>query len=86
MRIAGSWCRSVRNMCLITDWTTGVRPPAEAKDFSSSLCVQTSPEAHPASYPVGTGALFLGVKRGRGVTLTTHRHLVPRLNEYESPP
>jgi hypothetical protein len=25
-------------LCLTTDWTTGVRSPAEAKDFSSSLC------------------------------------------------
>jgi hypothetical protein len=32
-----------------------------------------------ASYPVGTGALTPGVKRGRGVKLTTHLHLVPRL-------
>jgi len=29
-------------------------------------------EAHPASYPMGTGGPLLGVKRGRGVTLTTH--------------
>jgi hypothetical protein len=34
---------------------TGVWSQAEAKDFSSSLCVQTSSEAHPASYPMGTG-------------------------------
>jgi len=27
---------------------------------------------------VGTGGLFPGLKRGRGVTLTTHPHLVPR--------
>jgi hypothetical protein len=45
--------------------------PAEENDFSSSLCVQTSSEAHPASYPMSTG-----VKRGRLVRLTTH--LVPR--------
>jgi hypothetical protein len=55
-----------------------VRSPAEAKDLSSSLCVQTSSGAHPASYPMGTGGPFLGVKRGPGVTLTTHLHLVPR--------
>jgi hypothetical protein len=29
-------------------------------------------EAHSASYPMGTGDLPPGVKRGRGVTLTTH--------------
>jgi hypothetical protein len=27
---------------------------------------------------MGTGALSPGVKHGRGVTLTTHPHLVPR--------
>jgi hypothetical protein len=45
--------------CLTTDWTTEVRYLAEAKDFSSSLCVQTSSEAHPASCTMGTGALSL---------------------------
>jgi hypothetical protein len=39
-----------------TDWVTGVQSLAEAKDLSSSLCVQTSSEAHPASYPMGTRA------------------------------
>jgi hypothetical protein len=43
---------------LNTDWTTGVRSQAEAKDFSSSLCVQTSSEVHPASYLMGTGGPF----------------------------
>jgi hypothetical protein len=61
------------------DWTTGVRYPTEAEDFSSCLCVQTGSEARPASYPMGTRSPFPGVKRGRGVTLTTHPHLVPRL-------
>jgi hypothetical protein len=46
--------------------------------FFSSLCVQTGSEARPASYPTGTGGPFPGVNRGRGVTLTTHPHLVPR--------
>jgi hypothetical protein len=41
-----------------------MRSAAEAKDFSSSLCVQTSSEAQPASYPIGTrGALGGGVTR-----------------------
>jgi hypothetical protein len=40
--------------------------------------VQTGSGAHPASYPTGTGGSFPGVKR-RGVKLTTHLHLVPRL-------
>jgi hypothetical protein len=41
-----------------TDWTTGIRSPAEEKDFLSSLCVQTSSGAHPASYPMGTVGPF----------------------------
>jgi hypothetical protein len=39
---------------------------------SSSLCVQTKAKAHLASYPISTGFFPPGVKRGRGVTLTTH--------------
>jgi hypothetical protein len=68
--------------CLTTDWTTGrsgFDPRQRRKDFSSSLCVQTGSEAHPTSYTLRTGGPFHGgVKRGRGVTLTTHPHLVPR--------
>ena len=41
-----------------------------------SAPVQTSPGAHPASSTMGTGS-FLGVKSGRGVTLTPHPLLVP---------
>jgi hypothetical protein len=43
---------------MTTGWTTGVRSPAEAKDSSSSLRVQTSSEAHPVSYAVITRGLF----------------------------
>jgi hypothetical protein len=64
--------------CLSTDWKTEVWSPAEAKDFSSSLCIQSRSEIHPASSPMGTGVLFLGVKLGRVVTLTTHFHLLPQ--------
>jgi hypothetical protein len=39
-----------------------VRLPAEAKDFSSSLCVQTGSGAHPASCTVDTGGPFPGGK------------------------
>jgi hypothetical protein len=56
----------------------GVRSPAGAKVFSSNLYVQTGSEAHPASCRVDTGGPFPGAKRGRGVTLTTHPHLMPR--------
>jgi hypothetical protein len=60
------------------DRAVEVRSPAEAKDFSSSLCVQIGSGAHPASCTMVPGILSPGVKRGRGVTLTTHPHLVPR--------
>jgi hypothetical protein len=75
-----SWSSSVSIVSdyRLDDRATGIRLPAEAKDFSSSLCVQTTFEAHLTSYPVVTGGLFLGLKRGRYVTLTTYPRLVPR--------
>jgi hypothetical protein len=48
------------------------------EDFSSSLCVQISSGAHPASCPMGTAGPFPGAKvRPRG-DADTHPHLVPR--------
>ena len=41
-----------------------------------SAPVQTDPGAHPASCTMGTGS-FQGVKNDRGVTLITHRLLMP---------
>jgi hypothetical protein len=46
--------------------------PAVTKDFSSSLCVQTTSEVHPAYCLMGTVGVFPGGKRGWGVTLTIH--------------
>jgi hypothetical protein len=43
-----------------------VRSPAEAKDFSCSLCVQTGPGAHPASCTMGSGGPFPGGKERPG--------------------
>jgi hypothetical protein len=76
------WCRS-SSVSIVSDYgldvrTIGFRSPAGAKDFPSSLCVQTSSEAHPASCTMRTGGPFPGAKHGRGVTLTTHPHLVLR--------
>jgi hypothetical protein len=62
----------------LEDRAIEVRSPAGAKNFSSNLCVQIGSEAHPASCTMGTGGTFPGAKRGRGVTLTIHPHLVPR--------
>jgi hypothetical protein len=46
----------------LDDRAIWVRSPAGAKDFSSSLCVQTGSEAHPASCTMGTGGPFPGGK------------------------
>jgi hypothetical protein len=76
----GSWVSSVSTVCDfgLDNRAIGVRSPAGTKDFSSSLFVQTGSGAHPASCTMGTGGPFPGVKRGRGVMLTTHPHLMPR--------
>jgi hypothetical protein len=42
----------------LDDRAIEVRSLAEAKGFSSSLCVQTSSGAHPASCMLSTGGLF----------------------------
>jgi hypothetical protein len=50
----------------LDDRAIKARSPAEAKDFSSSLCVQTRSEAHPASCTMGTGGPFPGGKARPG--------------------
>jgi hypothetical protein len=55
-----------------------VRPPAEAKNFSSSLCVQTSFLAHPAYC---TGGPFPGAKARPGRDTD---HLPPSSAEVEN--
>jgi hypothetical protein len=57
----------------------GVRSPAGPRIFPLSSV--SSPALGPTQPPVQwvPGVLSPGVKRGRGVTLTTHLHLVPRL-------
>jgi hypothetical protein len=62
----------------LDDRATGVRSPAEAKDFSCSLCVHTSSEAHPASCPLGTGGFFPRGKARPGRDADLSPHLVPR--------
>jgi hypothetical protein len=54
-----------------------VQSPTEVKCFSSNLCVHTGLGAHPASCPMGTEGPLAGLKRGWGVTLIPHPHLVP---------
>jgi hypothetical protein len=50
----------------LDDRAIGVRSPAEAKDFSSNLCVQTGSGAHPASCTMGTEGPFPGGKARPG--------------------
>jgi hypothetical protein len=50
----------------LDDRVIEVRSPTEAEDFSSSPCVQTGSETHPASYPMGTGGPFPGGKARQG--------------------
>jgi hypothetical protein len=67
--------------CLATDWTTGQSkfvPRQRQKIFH--LASVSRPALGPTQPPVQwvPWVLSPGVKRGRGVTLTTHPHLVPR--------
>jgi hypothetical protein len=50
----------------LDDRAIGVRSPAGAEDFSSSVCVQTGSGAHPASCIMGTGGPFPGGKARPG--------------------
>jgi hypothetical protein len=42
----------------LDDRVIEVRSPTGAENFSSIPCVRTGSEAHPASYPMGTGGHF----------------------------
>jgi hypothetical protein len=61
-------CRSrVSSGSIVSDYgldnrAIGVRSPAGAKDFTSSLFVQTGSGAYPASCTMGTGGPFSGGK------------------------
>jgi len=50
----------------LDDRAIGVRSPAGAEDFSSSLCVQIGSGAHPASCTMGTRGPFPGAKARPG--------------------
>jgi hypothetical protein len=68
-------------MCLTTGWTTGrsgFDPRRGQRSFPLSSV--SRPALGPTQPPVQwvPGVLSPGVKRGRGVTLTTHPHLMPR--------
>jgi hypothetical protein len=65
----------------LDDRVIDVRSPAEADDFSSSLCVQTGSGAHPATCTMGTGDPFpeAGARPGRDADYSPHP--VPRSSE-----
>jgi hypothetical protein len=50
----------------LDDRAIEVRSPAGAKDFASSICVQTGSGAHPASCTMCTGGPFTGGKARPG--------------------
>jgi hypothetical protein len=50
----------------LEDRAIQVRSPAEAKDFSCSLCIQTGSGSHPASCTMGTGDPIPGAKARPG--------------------
>jgi hypothetical protein len=62
----------------LDDWAIGVRSPTGTKDFPVTSV--SRPALGPTQPPVQWIPVILspGAKRGRGVTLTTHPHLVPR--------
>jgi hypothetical protein len=67
--------------CLTTDWTSGrSRFDPRKGQMIFPLTSVSSPALGPTQPPVQRvpGGPFPGVKRGRGVTLTTHPHLVQR--------
>jgi hypothetical protein len=56
----------------LDDRAIEVRSLAGAKDFSSSLCVHTGSRPTQPPAQCVPGVLSPGLKRGLGVTLTTH--------------
>jgi hypothetical protein len=76
----------------LDDRAIEVRSPAEEKRYLLPLSSVSRPALGPTQPPVQwvPGVLSPGLKSGRGVTLTTHPHLVPRSrmswNYMSSPP
>jgi hypothetical protein len=62
----------------LDDRAIEVQSPAGAKDFSSSLCVQTASGAHPASCTMGTTGPFPGGKARPGRDADHSPYLLPR--------
>jgi hypothetical protein len=75
--VIGSWASSVS---IVSDYRLDDRGsiPAEAKHFSSSLCVQTSSETHLASSPKGIVSFPGGKARPGRDADQSHHHIVLR--------
>ena len=71
------WTGKIETLIYITDYGLG-GSGIESRCGRNFPPVQTGPGAHPASYKMGTVS-SPGIKCGRGVLLTTHPLLVPRL-------
>jgi hypothetical protein len=63
---SGAWLTQYSVRLRLDNRAIEVRSPAEAKDFSSNLCVQIGSEAHPASCTMGTGGPLAGGKARPG--------------------
>jgi hypothetical protein len=92
--ISVTWVRRVAQSvkCLATDWTTGLSrfDLWQRRKDGFPLAFVFRPALGPTQTPVQwvPGVISPGLKRGRGVTLTTHHHLVPssRMKSYTSSP
>jgi hypothetical protein len=65
------------------NWTVGVRFLTKPRDFFLFHSVQIGSGAHPVSNPIEIGVSFSRGQRSRGVNLTTHLHIVPRIKMVE---
>jgi hypothetical protein len=75
---AAGIAQSVWRLCYWLDDRSSILGGGNEGICSHHHRVQTGSGAHPASYPVGTGDFFLGVKRP-GREADHSPHLVPRL-------
>jgi hypothetical protein len=74
IRIEPSSSGSIVSGYGLDDRANEVRSPADAKDFSSNLCVQTGSGTH----PMGIEGPFPGAKARSGRNADRSPHLVPK--------
>jgi hypothetical protein len=66
------------------DWKTVVRIPVETLIILSAAASSTALKLTQMSIQLVLGDILPEEKAGRGVKLTAHRHLAPRLKKYEN--